>query len=144
MTSNQHRWWSAANWWTFWCAGAGVVGTPAAEMAAETETWERFLARLGSVLESTPPASRRPLSVFFASSAGGIYAGSSAVRLTELSPTHPLSPYGEEKLRQERALVQWAASHIEVSTLVARISNLYGPGQKSSKPQGHSPRFARR
>jgi UDP-glucose 4-epimerase len=76
------------------------------------------------------------LSVFFASSAGGVYAGSSEVPLTELSPTHPLSPYGEEKLRQERALARWAKSHNDVSTLVARISNLYGPGQRAGKPQG--------
>ena len=65
----------------FWCAGSGVVATPAAEMAAESETWERFLARLGSEL-ARRPRSRRPLSVVFASSAGAIYGGGSG------SPPH--------------------------------------------------------
>ena len=120
----------------FWCAGAGVVGTPSAEMAAESETWERFLARLGSELDSGQSGSRRPLALLLASSAGGVYAGSSGVPLTETSPTRPLSPYGEEKLRQERALAHWAEAREEVSILVARIANLYGPGQKGSKPQG--------
>jgi UDP-glucose 4-epimerase len=120
----------------FWCAGAGVVGTPAAEMGRETETLERFLGRLGSLLESTHAASRRPLSFFLASSAGGVYAGSADAPLTETSPTRPLSPYGEEKLRQERVLVGWAQERDGVSTLVARIANLYGPGQRADKPQG--------
>ncbi len=46
----------------FWCAGSGVVATPAAAMASETETWERFLARLGSELgaaTAAPPTAER-------------------------------------------------------------------------------------
>ena len=121
----------------FWCAGAGVVGTPPAEMAAESQTWERCLDLLGSELDSGQPGVRRPLALLLASSAGGIYAGSSEEGpLTETSPTRPLSPYGEEKLRQERSLAHWAEARDQVSTLVARIANLYGPGQKGSKAQG--------
>jgi UDP-glucose 4-epimerase len=117
----------------FWCAGAGVVATPAVEMAAESQTWERFLARLGSERARRP---RGPLSVILASSAGGVYGGTGETPLTEASATHPLSPYGEAKLLQEMALARWAQSQPEVSTLVARISNLYGPGQRPDKPQG--------
>jgi UDP-glucose 4-epimerase len=32
--------------------------------------------------------------------------------------------------------VRWAETHPEASTLVARIANLYGPGQRPDKPQG--------
>ncbi len=120
----------------FWCAGPGVVGSPPTQLVAESETWERFLGRLGACLESERQAPRRPPSVFFASSAGGIYAGSPDSPLTETSPTHPLSPYGEEKLRQELTLERWAAARPAVSTLVTRIANLYGPGQRAGKPQG--------
>jgi UDP-glucose 4-epimerase len=79
---------------------------------------------------------RRPLNVILASSAGGIYAGAPEVPLTERSPARPLSAYGEAKLRQEQALAHWAEGRPEVSTLVARIANLYGPGQRADKPQG--------
>ena len=119
----------------FWCAGSGVVATPANEMAVETETWERFLARLGSELAQRPLL-RRPLSLVLASSAGGIYAGTRDAPLTEGSATLPLSPYGEAKLLQETALRRWTHTRPEVSTLVARIANLYGPGQRPDKPQG--------
>jgi UDP-glucose 4-epimerase len=120
----------------FWCAGAGVVGTSAAELAEETETWERFLDRLGAERDLGRAGSARPLSISFASSAGGVYAGSSELPTTESSPTRPQSAYGEAKLRQERALADWARERPEISSLVARIANLYGPGQKGSKPQG--------
>ncbi|HEX9009994.1 MAG TPA: NAD-dependent epimerase/dehydratase family protein, partial [Holophagaceae bacterium] len=36
----------------------------------------------------------------------------------------------------EGLLLQWAQDMPRVSTLVARISNLYGPGQHLEKPQG--------
>lgn len=120
----------------FWCAGAGVVGTPAAELASESRAWERLLTRLGSARVAGRGAHQRPLSVLLASSAGGVYAGSSEPPLTEASPAQPLSAYGEAKLHQERTLAEWGSRHPEVSTLVARISNLYGPGQKGDKPQG--------
>src|SRR5439155_18411404 len=51
------------------------------------------------------------------------------------APCH-LSAYGRAKLRQEERLAAWAAARPGVSTLVGRISNLYGPDQNLSKPQG--------
>jgi uncharacterized SAM-binding protein YcdF (DUF218 family) len=47
----------------------------------------------------------------------------------------PLAPYGEVKLGMEEAL-RAAAAEIGAAALVGRISNLYGPGQDLSKPQG--------
>ena len=120
----------------FWCAGAGVVGTSPAELEAESWAWERLLAFLDSELSTTGHLHHLPMSLFLASSAGGVYAGNTEGPLSETSPTRPLSPYGEAKLRQEQALARWAERHPEVSTIVARISNLYGPGQKAGKPQG--------
>jgi UDP-glucose 4-epimerase len=121
-----------AGWIVFWCAGAGVVGTSADELARESSTWELFLSHLGREIAAAP----RPGRVFLASSAGGVYAGSPERPLTEHSRPEPLSAYGHAKLRQERALATWAAGRSGVSTLVARISNLYGPGQNLDKPQG--------
>jgi UDP-glucose 4-epimerase len=48
----------------------------------------------------------------------------------------PISHYGRNKLAQEELVRAWAQDRLGVSTLVARISNLYGPGQRLDKPQG--------
>jgi UDP-glucose 4-epimerase len=120
-------------WSAFWCAGVGVVGTSAYALAKECSTWEMFLALLGrEIARCAPPPGR----LFLASSAGGVYAGNPERPITELSWPAPVSAYGRAKLRQEHALVTWAADQPRVSTLVARISNLYGPGQNLEKPQG--------
>ncbi len=123
-------------WSVLWCAGAGVVGTPVAELAEEARIWEDFLAYLAAALAALP-AGRTPSGrVFLASSAGGVYGESGPGPLTEDSPCRPISHYGRAKLRQETALREWAQQQPLVSTLIARVSNLYGPGQKIEKTQG--------
>ncbi len=117
-------------WMVLWCAGAGVVGTPAEALEKETKTLELLLGRLDAA------AGDRPGFFFLASSAGGIYGGSQEVPLTEESTPRPISDYGRAKLRQEELLASWAAARPRVSLLIGRISNLYGPGQNLSKPQG--------
>jgi UDP-glucose 4-epimerase len=110
-----------------WCAGSSVVGASAAALAAETETFEYFLSRLpGSAVGR----------FFLASSAGGIWAGSSDVPITEDSPPWPISLYGVAQLDKEATLARWAERSPGTSTLVGRLSNLYGPGQDLAKPQG--------
>jgi UDP-glucose 4-epimerase len=108
-----------------------VVATPEAALVAEAELFEAFL---GDVAASSLAAAEG--AVFLASSAGGVYAGSpSAAPFTETSPTGSLVPYGHAKLRMEAAL----AAHVDrtgSAALVARIANLYGPGQDLTKPQG--------
>jgi UDP-glucose 4-epimerase len=75
-------------------------------------------------------------SVFLASSAGGVYGGSVGDLLTEHTPPRPVSDYGANKLRMEKALRSWADSYPNVSSLIGRISSLYGPGQDLRKTQG--------
>ena len=85
---------------------------------------------------SGEPALARRGTLFFASSAGGVYAASQAAPpFDETSPVGALAPYGGEKLAQE-ALVRELAEAAGVDMLIGRLSNLYGPGQKLSKPQG--------
>ncbi len=110
-----------------WCAGTSFVGASAAALAAETESFEYFLSRLRG-----PEVSR----FFLASSAGGIWAGSSDRPITEDSPPRPISLYGVAQLDKEAALARWAARSPGAATLVGRLSNLYGPGQDPTKPQG--------
>jgi len=123
-------------WVLFWCAGVGVMGTSADELARESAAWELLLSQLGRAIDETPGATERRGRVFLASSAGGVHAGSRERPITERTPPAPLSAYGRAKLRQEDALSAWAAGRPAVSTLVGRISNLYGPGQNLGKPQG--------
>ena len=72
--------------------------------------------------------------MFLASSVGGLYAGNKGPPFCE-EFSAPISPYGWAKLEQESLARQWS---METGTplFVGRLSNLYGPGQKLSKPQG--------
>ena len=121
-------------WCVYWCAGSGVVGTPADRLAAETASLRFFLDRLGAAFDKSQRFLRGQ--VFLASSAGGVYAGSTVHPLTEETPPQPISDYGRAKLEQEDMLRRWALGRPRVSTLVGRLSNLYGPGQRLDKPQG--------
>ncbi len=113
-----------------WCAGVGVVGTTAAALAAETASFEHLLLLLRKHLSDVSGQ------ILLASSAGGVYGDNPAQPLTEDSLCRPISDYGRNKLRQERLLLDWASDRPLVSVLIARISNLYGPGQNMDKPQG--------
>ena len=125
---------SGTGWSVYWCAGNGVVGTPAGRLAAETASLRFFLDRLGAELGTLQIALTGQ--VFLASSAGGVYAGSTERPLTEAAFPRPISDYGRAKLEQEEVLREWARDRPTVSTLIGRLSNLYGPGQHLDKPQG--------
>ncbi len=112
-----------------WCAGAGVTGTPADVLDAEVGVLRRFLEELGRL----PP--RTLGGFFFASSAGGVYAGSVEPPFTENHPVVPLSPYGYAKVAAEAAVTRFARE-TGVPTVIGRIANLYGAGQDLGKAQG--------
>ena len=126
----------ADGWILCWCAGAGVVGSPASELEAETASLRLLLERLGAALDEDPRTRTLPGRVFAASSAGGVYGGSPERPLNEASAPRPISEYGRAKLEQEEAVAAWAAARPRVSTLVGRLANIYGPGQRLDKPQG--------
>ncbi len=110
-----------------WCAGAGVVGTPEHRLRDERELLDATLDAIGR-------SQRGALRFFLASSAGGVYAGNGGLCTEETMPV-PTSSYGHSKLLQEQMLDDWAGS-VSVELLVGRISNLFGPRQNMSKPQG--------
>jgi UDP-glucose 4-epimerase len=121
-------------WSILWAASAGVIGSSAASLSEETFKWQRFLELLNHYLPIDDPTTSG--SVFFASSAGGVYGGQSDIPVTEASVAMPLSEYGKAKLQQERVLIDWASDRAFDSYLIGRISNLYGIGQNLTKPQG--------
>jgi UDP-glucose 4-epimerase len=112
------------------CAGAGVVATPVEQVQQERVVFERFLADLASAAGRSSQGA-----VFFASSAGGLYADSTGAPFDERTEPRPRTPYGQAKLSMERALGELAGS-TTTRVLVGRIANLFGPGQNLAKPQG--------
>lgn len=116
-------------WSVAWCAGAGVTGTSSAVLQLE-------LGALGATLEALAASSRGPGGAFFfASSAGGVYAGVGAPPYDEFSPVSPLAPYGQAKLDAEALVAGWSRRS-GIPSLIGRISNIYGPGQNLDKAQG--------
>ena len=115
------------SWEVVWCAGAGVVGTSVEHFTLEIEA----LASLLSALDLLAPCAGR---LFLASSVGAVHAGSASAPFTELSACLPLSEYGFARVEQEKLVQAWVRSGHRA--VIGRITNLYGPGQKLSKPQG--------
>jgi len=115
-------------WQIVWCAGSGVVGTPEESLLGETRALTHFLG----ALERRGTSGR---CFVLASSAGGVYGGSQDDPITEASAPVPISAYGEAKLEQEQIVGHWA-TRTGVRSVICRVSNLYGPGQDLSKPQG--------
>jgi UDP-glucose 4-epimerase len=122
---------AGGEWQLAWCAGAGVVATTAAAMDEELAAFSGLLDELAA-----RPELARAGALFVASSAGGVYAGSSGrPPFSEASATGALVPYGRAKLDMERAVRRFA-DRAGAAVLIGRIANLYGPGQNLGKAQG--------
>jgi UDP-glucose 4-epimerase len=65
-----------------------------------------------------------------------VYAGSHDPPFTAGSVPLPTSAYGNLTLNKERALIFNFANRGHITTVIGRISNLYGPGQNLGKLQG--------
>jgi UDP-glucose 4-epimerase len=116
-------------WSVAWCAGSGVMGTSARALDLELVALRETLAALAAAPHPEKGA------FFFASSAGGVYAGVGRPPYDESSPVSALAPYGRAKLDAEALVTDW--SHLTgTRALIGRISNLYGPGQNLAKAQG--------
>lgn len=115
-------------WRLAWCAGAGVT-------ASAHEAIDREVATIAAVVDRLAHGDLSGGTIFLASSAGGVYAGSRGAPFTEASPVAPLSRYGEGKLATEAEMGRLARA-TGARLVVGRLSNLYGPGQDLAKAQG--------
>ncbi len=127
-------------WQIYWAAGLGTMGSTEAELAAET----RVLSKLLSLIESQPELVKTNGCFIFASSAGAIYAGSTADIINENTPIAPTTAYANEKLKQESLICAFTNRNCRLTVLLARISTLYGPNQAAGKQQGLIAEIARR
>jgi len=116
-------------WSVAWCAGAGVTGTSAHALQLELGALRETLDGLAAAPGGGDGA------FFFASSAGGVYAGVGAPPYDESSPVRALAAYGQAKLDGEALVNAWS-QQTGTPSLIGRIANLYGPGQNLTKAQG--------
>ncbi len=120
-------------WGIVWAAGAATVSATEEDARQEEGLFRAFTHELaGSSLASNGV-------VLLVSSAGGIHAGSPQPPFGEATPPAPISPYGRARLAQEEAArdlgERWPV-------VLARVSNVYGPGQDLTKLQGLISRLA--
>lgn len=130
---------TAQRWEIYWAAGIGTMSSPAEALAPETKALSLLLGSLGA----SAPLMAAAGGIAFASTAGGIYAGSSDTIITEATPPAPTTDYAREKLTQEALVQRFAQTHDHTTALMARISTLYGPGQAAGKKQGLMTHLAR-
>lgn len=121
-----------SSWTLLWAAGSGVIGSSDNGLKLETDNFIFFLETLKEQFQGNFIDGH----FFLASSAGGVWAGSQTLPISESAIACPVSEYGRQKLKQEEALIRLATAHSELKVMIGRISNLYGNRQNMSKPQG--------
>jgi UDP-glucose 4-epimerase len=122
-------------WGIIWAAGHATTASDERQLVSELATFRSCLEAINVELRGTRGG------VFaLASSAGGVYAGSENPPFSSETEPCPLGGYGWLKLQQETAARELLDPTMRV--LIARIANLYGPGQDLSKLQGLISRLA--
>ncbi len=118
-------------WSILWCAGIGVVSSNESVLNQEIQKIRSLL----NVLANLAPKNLHRGVLFYASSAGGVYAGSTGPPFDELTAARPLAVYGDQKLVCEQLFAEFARL-TGVRVGLGRIANLYGPRQNRDKSQG--------
>jgi UDP-glucose 4-epimerase len=119
-------------WEIYWAAGVGRMGSDPGQLAGETTALEALL----QAVSRNKRLRETPGSVAFASSAGGLYAGSTEDIVSEASELAPNTPYAYEKLKQETLLRDFCLAHSAHRVLIARISTLFGPRSRGRDSKG--------
>ncbi|VFU07848.1 NAD-dependent epimerase/dehydratase family protein [Methylocella tundrae] len=114
----------------FYLLSASVPGTPTREIVTDlTNDCSPALNLLEVCREGSVGK------IVFASSGGTVYGIPHSTPIREDHPTNPISPYGVNKLLIEKYLYFYAHAY-GVDYQVLRVSNPYGPFQRSTKRQG--------
>jgi len=119
-----------ADWSIAWCAGRSIVGSSNSEINRESELIQTLFDAI-KVYKPIGVVGK----VFFASSAGGVYAGAPNQVIDEDSQPKPIATYGFGKLEHEEIFIKNSKQQ-QINCLIGRITNLYGPGQDITKSQG--------
>ena len=118
-------------WAVYWCAGKGTMSSSSIELSQEIATINSFLGyikvRFGKQVEDG--------NLFFSSSVGGVYAGTTDQVINANTEPAPLNVYGDQKLLAESMFIDFAFTN-ECRAVIGRLSNLYGTAQNQLKRQG--------
>lgn len=98
----------------------------------EPERAAQEVASFRTFLDALRENPRRPV-VTLAASGGTVYEPRCEPPYDEQSPVGPSNAYGKAKLEQEEALT---AASDRLAPVVLRLSNVYGPGQRTSAGYG--------
>jgi UDP-glucose 4-epimerase len=116
-------------WAIVWAAGAATTATSPEACAGELAAFELYATAIGR-----PLSRHRGGTFFLTSSAGGVYAGCTGAPFDSSTDPAPIGDYGKLKFGQERFAREQLGD--QISVLVGRVANLYGPGQDTGKLQG--------
>lgn len=119
-------------WGIAWAAGRVTTASSSEEAARELALYRNFISDLSPLVRQRDDAGYG--SFLFTSSAGGVYAGSASPPFSTSTAVKPISPYGDLKVAQEQVTLEHLGGACAVT--IARIANLYGPGQDLRKLQG--------
>lgn len=122
------------NWGIVWAAGRASTASSQEDADRERDVFCRSMEVIARTMNGIPGT------FLLASSAGGIYAGGTNPPFTSSSPEAPIGIYGHLKRAQEECATEILGG--QHSVVIARIANLYGPGQDLSKLQGLISRIA--
>jgi UDP-glucose 4-epimerase len=118
-------------WAVYWCAGKGTMSSSSIELSQEIATINHFLGflrtRFGKQIEDG--------NLFFSSSVGGVYAGSTDQVINANTEPVSLNAYGDQKLLAESMFIDFAVTN-KCRAVIGRLSNLYGTAQNQTKRQG--------
>jgi len=128
----------SAPWTIAWAAGHVTTASSPAAAEQELRLFTDFITGLTDLIEQNKDPKRGRF--LLASSAGGIYSGASNPPFDAATPPSPAGPYGNLKFEQENTARKHLSTCVDVT--VARLANLYGPGQDLAKLQGLISRLA--
>jgi len=120
-----------SDWTIYWCAGIGIVSSSEGQLNIEVHA----VGELLRLVKQSNIGEKGRGTLFFASSAGGVYAGSINPPFNEFTPPNPLSAYGKQKIAIEKLCIQFGIEN-SIKIVIGRIANLYGPQQNRQKKQG--------